>query len=664
MNWTNELLALYEKNHDIAGEVKYKTIKGKKGDEQIPLILLPVFHTTVTAQITVTIDGDGKFLNAEVVDKDDNLTMIPITDKSLSRAGSTKQPHPLCDNLKYLAGDYMTYYRQEKKPKDYSENYRLYIEALANWRESSFTHIKLDAIYAYLSKGCLMKDLLSRKIVKLDDEGKMAAGEKIQGIEQGDAFVRFRIEGMLDSGASVLEDTSGQYCSECWLDKTLQETYIRYYSFIIQDKALCYLTGKREAISYLQPKKIRNEGDGSKLISANDNVNYTFRGRFRDKTEAFAIGHVSSQKMHNALKWIIRKQGYSWDGLCVVIWESGMNLLPSWNEDTDTIIDEYDTLQEGDEYYTQQDWDEDDTQENETGEVQSSVFRNAMRGYGKKFGDMSRVVLLAFDGATTGRLAMIENKSFESSRYLNNMAYWHDSCEWQQVKFKEGHKYEYIGMAGVSDIAEAVYGTEQNGRLTLNNKRMYAQVCKRLLPCISERRQIPADMVRQAVQKASSPVSYEKRYNWEAVLGIACAMVKKARKERKKEDWKMALDKECKKRDYLYGRLLAVADRIERRTFDREDDAGRETNADRLMNAFAQHPYQTWKIIEQRIHPYLKKLNLAERNSYKKMLDDIYKLFETDSFMNNNRLEGVYLLGYHSQMNEIRYSKTEEAKED
>lgn len=101
-------------------------------------------------------------------------------------------------------------------------------------------------------------------------------------------------------------------------------------------------------------------------------------------------------------------------------------------------------------------------------------------------------------------------------------------------------------------------------------------------------------------------------------MGIACAMVKKERKEQKKEEWSMALDKECKNRDYLYGRLLAVADKIERRTFDRDEDAGRETNADRLMNAFSQHPYQTWTIIERRIHPYLRKLDIKERNYYKK----------------------------------------------
>lgn len=126
----------------------------------------------------------------------------------------------------------------------------------------------------------------------------------------------------------------------------------------------------------------------------------------------------------------------------------------------------------------------------------------------------------------------------------------------------------------------------------------------------------------------------------------------------------MALDKEYTNRDYLYGRLLAVADRIERRTFDRDEDGGRETNADRFMNAFSQHPYQTWQMIEQRIHPYLHKLNMKERNYYKKMLDEICELFDADGFMNNDRLEGVYLLGYHSQMNEMRYQKAEGTREE
>ena len=44
-------------------------------------------------------------MNAELVDLNDKLTIIPVTEKSGSRTAG-KEPHPLCDNLRYLAGDY------------------------------------------------------------------------------------------------------------------------------------------------------------------------------------------------------------------------------------------------------------------------------------------------------------------------------------------------------------------------------------------------------------------------------------------------------------------------------------------------------------------------------------------------------------------------------
>ena len=73
MSWVNELIELYEKNSDKIGVIEYR------GD--IPYTLLPPFHTTVTAQITVTIDQDGNFINAERVDPADKMTIIPVTEK-------------------------------------------------------------------------------------------------------------------------------------------------------------------------------------------------------------------------------------------------------------------------------------------------------------------------------------------------------------------------------------------------------------------------------------------------------------------------------------------------------------------------------------------------------------------------------------------------------
>ena len=73
------------------------------------------------------------------------------------------------------------------------------------------------------------------------------------------------------------------------------------------------------------------------MISSNDEANFTFKGRFLTKEEAFAIGYEDSQKVHNALKWILRKQGTSYDGMYFVTWESNSGQIPDWLSDSDEI---------------------------------------------------------------------------------------------------------------------------------------------------------------------------------------------------------------------------------------------------------------------------------------------------------------------------------------
>ena len=73
--------------------------KGRFGE---PLILLPVFHSTVASQITVTINEKGEFLRAVTVEDEEKLTVIPVTEKSASRTAGV-EAHPLCDNLKSVS---------------------------------------------------------------------------------------------------------------------------------------------------------------------------------------------------------------------------------------------------------------------------------------------------------------------------------------------------------------------------------------------------------------------------------------------------------------------------------------------------------------------------------------------------------------------------------
>ena len=646
MSYVNELIDLYNKNQDKIGVIEYR------GD--IPYVLLPPFHTTVTAQITVTIDQNGNFMRAELVAQDDKMTIIPVTEKSGSRTAG-KEPHPLCDNLRYLAGDYKDYYKDDGVCNE------LYMSQIEKWEKSTYSHEKVKAIYLYLKKATLIKDLVEQKIIKLNDNNQIDDKENMEGIVQTKAFVRFIIR-------STGENLHREIPDECWKDRTLQDCYIKYVRSQEREKGMCYLTGNMESISYLHSKKIRNEGDGAKLISANDSQNFTYRGRFANREEAVAVGSETSQIVHNTLKWIIRKQGAFFDTMTIVTWESDQLSMPKWDMDTESIITEYENEQEENDWDS---WDDDWSEEEEVSDgnpITAEKFYKALNGYGKKVDNTSNMILFAFDAATPGRLAMIENVTLDTARYLKNIEKWHNDCNWIHEKWKDGKRIQFWGMVGVRDIADILFGIENKGKLSIvdgNGKKLYAEVAKRLLPCIWYGSNIPYDYVNLAVVKASNPLTYKERKNWERVLTLACSMVKKNEKDRNKEEWNVALDKSAKDRSYLYGRLLAVADRIEYMTYDAKDN-GRITNAKRYMSTFSQRPYETWKVIEENIQPYLAKLDVVKRKYYENLLSEICNLFDIDKFKENKKLDGLYLLGFHSQEYDLRFKKenSEEKKEE
>lgn len=109
----------------------------------------------------------------------------------------------------------------------------------------------------------------------------------------------------------------------------------------------------------------------------------------------------------------------------------------------------------------------------------------------------------------------------------------------------------------------------------------------------------------------------------------------------------MALDPNRKTRDYLYGRLLALAEGLEAWSL-AETKEKRDTNAMRLMQRFAERPNTTWRTIELALGPYKARLG-GKSNYYQRMIDDVMAKFEDDEFLLDKRLSGEFLLGYHCQ---------------
>ena len=110
----------------------------------------------------------------------------------------------------------------------------------------------------------------------------------------------------------------------------------------------------------------------------------------------------------------------------------------------------------------------------------------------------------------------------------------------------------------------------------------------------------------------------------------------------------MELNTDRADRDYLYGRLLAVADKLEHAALYKADKQdSRPTNATKLMSAFQIKPYSTWGLLYGQLIPYKNQLNGA--GYYQSMIDNIMVLFKSGDYEDNSPLSPLYLLGYSAQ---------------
>ncbi|MFZ7101870.1 MAG: type I-C CRISPR-associated protein Cas8c/Csd1 [Peptococcaceae bacterium] len=630
MSWLLHLYETYAANLDQVG----KTVK-KRDDREYTL--LPVSHTTQNAHIEVTVDEDGDFLDAEILDKEN--TVIPCTEESASRSGSKVAPYPLHDKLSYVAGDFSKYGGKIKDRDNIP--FAAYIRNLEEWANSPYATEKVKCIYTYLRRGRLIEDLVAKGILVLDDKQQLIEkwDKKYEEIfsekpeifskgvtEQYGAFVRFNVF----SPASM---------DEVWKDQEMYDSFIAFYNEKLGREDVCFVTGKRLPGTQRHANKIRHAADKAKLISANDTSGFTFRGRFKTGGEAAGISYEVSQKAHNALKWLIHRQGRQIiDNRVFLVWGNDTVSVPNPDDDAlDLMRHSTGELER-----------EPDTDQHYAKEVSKAI-----DGYRHDLTYRSEVNILVLDSATTGRMAVLYYRSMNKELYLNRLTQWHESCAWEHRYRKHQEQFiSFYGAPATKDIAFAAYGPRASDKVVKG-------LMERMLPCIIDGRPVPRDIIRSAFQRASNPVSME-RWEWEKTLSIACALIRKMIFDEKKGEWNVPLDTSSTDRSYLFGRLLAVADVLERRALSREET--RATNAIRYMNSFSRNPGRTWKTIQESLQPYQAKLGI-KATYLSKLIDEIMDQFQLNDF-NNTPLSEKYLLGFSSQRRELYTRKEEEVKHE
>lgn len=601
--------------------------------------LLPIAHTTQQAQIEVTVNEIGEFVHADVVSKEDAETVIPCTEQSAGRSGSHPVNHPLMDKLQYVAGDY-TKYGGEKGDSFHKE----YMEDLSAWCQSEYSNPKAAALYKYLSKGTLIKDLVLKKILYCDENNQLLkkypdkATEprifKVMPGNQSDVFVRFRVSGY-------------GYKTALWQDEELQRDYIKYYLNRRQGSGLCYVLGKEASLSVNHPSKLRNSGDMAKLISANDNSGFTFRGRFLDSGEAAGISYEVSQGAHNALKWLIKKrQGKNYGGRVFITWNPKGYEVPELEEDSFDMM------------------------EGKTENIPCTAaefaheFHKSMSGYLARTTYHDKIVIMGMDAATTGRMAITFYREKQENELMDNLKNWHSTCAWKhRYKFNEEKQaVEFYGAPSPKDIALAAYGTERTNYLELEDKLLKNTV-ERILNCIIDKVAIPDDIVNAAYRNACHPQNYKNYFTWTKVLSISCALLKKQYFDKYEEEWNVEFNEKEFSLPYLCGCMLAVADALEKRAYDKEDLSRRTTNAMRYFTKFMEHPCQTWEVLSKLLEPYIAKLGWSAWDLQER-LGKISAKIDENEFQNARNLDGRMVLGFYAQHNEIFTKKDQISNND
>ncbi len=584
-------MGLFQKAVETYDTMSYRA--GKVfAEEKEPLA--PMFHITARAGIEIVLDQAGTFIEAHLVDSKAPKIIIPVTEKSMGRTSkaAAKCPHPLCDHLGYLL------------PCNQTE-YSCFLKQLSDWANSEFTTPKLQAILRYVQTGTILDDLSGAGIIQLNEAGR-PKNEKL--------MVCWSVNG-LGEGAS----------GPCWEDLELMKAFSGYTASKLPGASpvLCMLSGEIASPAGMYPKGIVPAHGNAKLISSNDTRGFTYRGRFLKDWQVATVSDTASQKAHCALRWLVANQGVAFGPRTFLCWSPRGCPVPeidhpmmrgtSWRAADPT-------------QYRQQ-------------------LSQVLSGWKKDLPEHEGVVITAFDAATDGRLAVAYYNELPASDFLQRLYSWDETCCWEK---------EPCGVQSPSlrQILINAFGTLQEGKLK-SDDRILAKQMQRLIACRVDKAFFPLDIEQALVEKASNLQIYKSKTEKETarlrgnLLFVTCAVIRKYHIDHLKEELSMSLDTENRDRSYLFGRLLAIAEAVENSTY--TDDDRRETNAMRMQKIFALRPLSIWRMLEEKLVPYYRRLSPGQQGYYRKITQEIVDKLPSSDKNLNQKLDDIYLIGYYHQ---------------
>ena len=627
--------------------------------------LMPLHHIRQTVHKKVYLNEEGDYVRMES-HANKTKVIIPCTEESANRTGikANETPHPFVDKIKLIT----------------SKEYEAQLKCWSEWSEA---HPSIKIIYKYITKNTLINDLkkeqqknlldmidrskdeLIKKIKPWSEEDKRSLidpeklKEKLKSkdwndktIKDVEKFVKKENAKMLEGFVSWVVECKGEPNSETWNNKEIHKNWIKYC--LQKDssaKGLCYITGKQAIL--VKPKRYRkgviDSKYNAKIISepASPWGIFTFLGK-SDDCQSVNVSSEVMQKSHSALEWLINRQGFKV--------KDGSQRIVSWATSGKIIKVEENF------FSLSEDIEEESLDHSrDMGESFALDLKRYLIGYKSQIPATDHIMIMGLEAPTDGRIAITYYQKYMAHHLLENLKQWEEDFSWFLRCKKNSQFIERLCAPALkSEMWRTIYGENVKPNLKQN-------FVNKVLPCIAQRAQLPFDIVQNCIKRVSNRNSFKDKDQYLEALGIACSLYKGYHCRKKTQrGYKMSLEEDRTERDYLYGRLLAVAEKIESIALSIQESK-HPTAAERYMLRFSQRPSSTWKIIHDSLIPYfatiIKKYNKSYLESYRGLMDNIGNSFESmEDFKDDKKLEGEYLLGFYCQRYWLEQHKPEKGK--
>ena len=597
--------------------------------------LAPIYFKYQDVGIDVYLEfnykGDVRYLKSKIFDKKSSIkektVIMPSNIQAEIRTSNADVSYPLFESIKWCCN-------LDKKS---SEKFELYQEALKKIiKITDNKYLKL--LLKYIAKNRLIDDLMGD------------SDSKFKGLEEdkrNSLFVKFIMLEKESNKMIILEN-----------DENIILKWTEYCESMYKgNNKLCIDTNDLSLQITEFPRRKFLSGF-PKIISCNDENNFTYMGRFTNKQEACNFSFKNILKIQNSMDYLIR------NNIGVKVGSNQFIIIAAYdNYKIKTIKPDSSSKSLFDELLSDDFKDEFDCDDirNELNIDYSKEVYKALNLRVKNLNFPNRrVFLMGLQPATSGRLSITFYQELLESEYLKGIANWHNMVKWVQVN----NKNKIICSPSINDILKKAYkfNTKDDGfDKYINNAYI------RLLNCIFHNKSIPLDILNNLFNRANNPFSFKDDNNawdkkeWLSHINVTCSLYRKEIYDKKKEIINMSIDKENTNRSYVWGRILAVLDNIEiwarnLQSKVREKKDNRPTNVIRLFNAFALQPFNVFKIIREQINPYI--AIIQKNGGYAnpdRELSELISLLE--NYKDNRPLEPDYLFGYYLQKNEFALKK-------